>query len=223
MRSTVTLKKREEAPGVMVEAITRLQKMYQQSGALERPSVFETLVLVVLSARTKDEQVLKLAQALFAAFPTVQILAASSPAEVEPYLSSIGLYRQKAKNIVRLAQLLQERHGGEVPRTMEELTALPGVGRKTASVVLAACFNIPAIAVDTHVHRMVNRMGVVKTKTAEQTERALLAIIPEPLQGELNRVGVPFGREICQPRIPHCSICPLQDICVYYASTHSRC
>jgi endonuclease III len=144
------------------------------------------------------------------------------PLIVEPYLSSIGLYRQKAKNIVQLAQILLERHHGEVPQTMEELTALPGVGRKTASVVLAACFNIPAIAVDTHVHRLANRLGVVHTATAEQTERRLLTMVPAVLQGELNRVGVPFGREICQPRTPVCSSCPLQDICTYYASSHPR-
>jgi endonuclease-3 len=210
------------AAETITTTITRLQKIYKQRGALERDSAFETLVLVVLSARTKDEQILKLAPALFKKFPNIATLAAAQPQKVEPYLSSIGLYRQKAKNIVRLAQLLQERHHGEVPKTMAELTALPGVGRKTASVVLAACFNIPAIAVDTHVHRLANRLGVVRTQTAEQTERTLLALVPLQLQGELNRVGVPFGREICQPRTPHCSACPLQDICSYYASTNPR-
>lgn len=173
------------------------------------------LVMVVLSARTRDEQVLKLAPEFFRAFPTVQDLAAAKLPDIERRLSSIGLYRAKAKNVQALARRLVADFGGVVPETLDELVTLPGVGRKTASVVLVAAFGIPAIAVDTHVHRVANRLGWVKTKTPEETEYKLLRMVAEKDWPVVNRVFVPFGRSICIPGTPRCYLCPLVDLCKY--------
>jgi endonuclease-3 len=176
---------------------------------------YRTLVAVILSARTRDEQVLKLLPNFFQSFPTPQKLAKANVDAVASKVNTVGMYRQKAKNLSNMAKMLVERYGGRVPQSMEDLVALPGVGRKTASVVLVACFGKQAIAVDTHVHRVTNRIGWVKTKTPEKTEQALLALVPRDLQKTVNRVFVKFGRYICIPGRPRCWMCPIQDECRY--------
>lgn len=170
--------------------------------------------MVALSARTRDEQILKLAPAFFQAFPTVQTLAAAPLLQITERINSIGMYRQKARRLSAMAKCIVEEYGGDVPTTMENLVRLPGVGRKTASVLLAAMFDTPAIAVDTHVHRVVNRLGWVRTKTADATERALLRIVPNAWQHVVNRVFVPFGRTICIAT-PRCWACPLVNDCAF--------
>ncbi len=170
--------------------------------------------MVALSARTRDEQILKLAPKFFETFPTVHVLAAASIAEITDRINTIGMYKQKAKHLSAMAQMIVKDFDGEVPRSMNDLVRLPGVGRKTASVILVSAFGVPAIAVDTHVHRVVNRLGWVKEKTVEATERALLRLLPESMYAIVNRVFVPFGRTICIAT-PRCWTCPLVNECAF--------
>jgi endonuclease-3 len=194
--------------------LTKLSRLYPQDGALHVGTPYHMVVMVALSARTRDEQILKLAPKFFETFPTVQSLAAASIAQITSRINTIGMYKQKARNLSRMAHVVVNEFGGEVPSTMESLVRLPGVGRKTASVVLAAVFNTPAIAVDTHVFRVVHRLGWVKESTVEATERALLRIVPKAVQRLVNRVFVPFGRTICTTA-PRCWTCPLVNECAF--------
>ncbi len=197
-----------------VSTIEKLSLIYPDLGALHAGTPYHMVVMVALSARTRDEQILKLAPGFFRSFPSVHSLAVADLALITKAINTIGMYRQKAKNLKAMAQMIVKDFGGEVPNTMEELVRLPGVGRKTASVILVAAFDIPAIAVDTHVHRVVNRLGWVKTKTVEATEQALLRIIPKSMQPIVNRVFVPFGRSICIAK-PRCWACPLVNECAF--------
>lgn len=201
------------------EAIRKLAKRYTAKGMVDFGTPEDTLIATLLSARTRDEQVLKAYPGLRKAFPSLQDFARATPKTIEKYISSIGLYRAKAKAIHGLAILLLERHAGQVPRTMAELVELPGVGRKTASCVLGYAFKMPAIAVDTHVYRVARRLGWVQGATAEKVETELKACIPKPLWREVNRVLIPFGREICRPGVPQCWRCPLATICSYRPKT----
>ena len=201
------------------EAIRLLAKRYTAKGMVDFGTPEDTLIATLLSARTRDEQVLKAYPGLRKAFPTLKDFARATPKAIEKYISTIGLYRAKAKAIQGLAILLLERHAGQVPRTMEELVELPGVGRKTASCVLGYAFKLPAIAVDTHVYRVARRLGWVQGTTAEKVETELKEGIPKPLWREVNRVLIPFGREICKPGVPQCWKCPLAKICAYQPKT----
>lgn len=199
-----------------IENVLRvLLKEFPNPGAMDIGNPYQTLVGVILSARTRDEQVLKLMPGLFKAYPTPEKLAKASVADIQKKINTIGMYRQKAKNLKSMATDLVEKFDGEVPKTMEELTSLAGVGRKTASVVLVASFKQPAIAVDTHVHRVTNRLGWVKTNTTEKTEKALLKIIPPKIMWIVNRVFVKFGRYVCIPGKPRCWMCPIQKDCAF--------
>ncbi|MBI5369765.1 endonuclease III [Candidatus Uhrbacteria bacterium] len=195
--------------------LATLKKQFPNPGAMELGDPYRTLTAVIFSARTRDEQVLKLLPAFFAAYPTVRHLALASPAQIQRKINTIGLYRQKAKQVSRMAREVVARFDGEIPNTMEELVSLSGVGRKTASVILVACFHTPAIAVDTHVHRVTNRLGWVKTKTPEKTEEALLKMIDKKWQSTVNRVFVKFGRSICLPGKPRCYLCPIRASCQF--------
>jgi endonuclease-3 len=198
----------------IIKTLQKLSLLYPDTGALHVGTPYHMIVMVALSARTRDEQILKLAPGFFQAFPTVHDLAAADLESITNAISTIGMFRQKARNLSQMAKLVVHEFGGEVPQTMDELVRLPGVGRKTASVILVAAFDTPAIAVDTHVHRVVNRLGWVKTKTVEATEQALLRIIPESMQPMVNRVFVPFGRTICIAK-PRCWACPLVNECAF--------
>ncbi len=195
--------------------LTVLKRHFPNPGAMEIGDPYRTLVAVMLSARTRDEQVLKLLPEFFRSFANVEKLARATPARIEATINTIGMYKQKARHLRAMAQTVVQRFYGAIPQTMDELVLLPGVGRKTASVVLVACFNHPAIAVDTHVHRVTNRLGWVETNTPEKTERALLDVIPKNLQPTVNRVFVKFGRFICIPGKPRCWMCPIQSQCAY--------
>lgn len=195
--------------------LTRLKKTFPQVGAMELGSPYQTIVGVLLSARTRDEQVLKLLPKFFVSFPTVQVLSQASIKQIESHINTIGMYRQKARHLKKMAQVVVSQFQGEIPSTMEELISLAGVGRKTASVVLVASFGKNAIAVDTHVHRVTNRLGWVKTQTPEKTEQALLKLIPLKSQPIVNRVFVKFGRSICLPGKPRCWMCPIRENCSF--------
>ena len=173
-----------------------------------RADPFRTLIATVLSQRTREEKTAEAASALFSRFPDAASLATASCAEVEPLIRPAGFYRQKAPTIIAIARLIAER-GGRVPDDMEGLLELPGVGRKTANCVLVFGFGIPAIPVDTHVHRVSNRLGLVRTKTPELTEEALTVSVPKRFWLDINELLVPFGRELCRPIGPRCAECPL--------------
>lgn len=192
----------------------KLKKSFPTPGAMEIGSAYQSLVAIMLSARTRDEQVLKLLPNFFKAFPSAEKLAAAKESAIRSKITTIGMYKQKAKNLKKMAQRVVEVFSGEIPKTMEELITLPGVGRKTASVLLPYMFGTPAIAVDTHVHRVTNRLGWVRTKTPEKTEQALLKLIPEKWYTTVNRVFVKHGRYICISK-PRCWACPLVDICAF--------
>lgn len=175
----------------------------------------DTLIATLLSARTTDVQVLRVYPGLRRSYPTLAALAVAPVAAIASKISSIGLYRNKAKAVKALARMLISDFGGKVPRTMDELITLPGVGRKTASCVLAYAYKIPAIAVDTHVFRIVHRLGWAKGASAEKVEMELRSLVPEKSWIDINRSMVQFGRDICKPGRPQCVRCPVAKWCAY--------
>ncbi|MCS7174970.1 endonuclease III [Pseudothermotoga sp.] len=181
-----------------------------------RADPFRILICTILSQRTRDENTEKACEKLFARYGNVFELARASAEDLHELIRESGMYRQKAERIVRVARLIVERYGGKVPNTLEELLKLPGVGRKTANIVLYHGFDQPAIAVDTHVHRISNRLGLVRTKKPEETEEELKKIVPERFWGPLNGSMVEFGRTICLPIKPKCEVCPLNSDCEYF-------
>ncbi len=173
-------------------------------------SPFEALIVVILSAQCTDERVNKTTPALFAKAKNPEEMAALSPREIEETIRPCGLAPQKSRAIHTLSNLLIERHGGEVPNTMEALTALPGVGRKTANVVLSQIFKEPAFPVDTHIHRCANRWGLSRAKTPSAVERDLCALFPKKLWNRLHLQIILYARARCPARghdVTHCPIC----------------
>jgi endonuclease-3 len=199
----------------LTSVLKTLKKQFPNPGAMQVGNAYQNLVGVILSARTRDEQVLKLLPKLFKAYPNVNKLSKAKPEDIEKKINTIGMYRQKAKNLQKMAERVVKEFDGEIPGAMEDLVSLAGVGRKTASVILVANFGKPAIAVDTHVHRVTNRLGWVKTKTPEKTEQALLKIVPKKMQPTVNQVFVKFGRYVCIPGKPRCWMCPVQSSCAF--------
>lgn len=184
-------------PSVEVEKVLSIfQKNYKQIPLIPVSTTpFQTLVAVMLSARTRDETTARVCQRLFKVAPTPQKLAQLESSEIENFIYPVGFYKTKARHLKQLAQGVVERFGGEIPKTIEGLTSLPGVGRKTANIVLARAFNIPAIGVDTHVHRVANVLGWVKTKNPEQTERELMKILPKKHWVDVNNLLVSIGQQ----------------------------
>lgn len=175
---------------------------------------YEMLVAVILSAQCTDKRVNMTTPALFEAYPTAEVMAASSPDEVYTYIKSISYPNNKAKSIVGMAQKVVSDFGGVVPSTMEELLTLPGVGRKTASVVLICAFDKPAMPVDTHVFRVSNRLGLTKdSKSPEETEKILMQHIPTELLSIAHHWLILHGRYVCQARKPLCGECGLKSWC----------
>ncbi|MEM4155814.1 MAG: endonuclease III [Archaeoglobaceae archaeon] len=174
---------------------------------------WQILIATVLSARTRDEQTSRAVERLFSRVKSLEELADMKAEEIENLIKSVGFYRVKAKRIKEIAELLKNR---KFPESMEELLALPGVGRKTANIVLAY-MGKPAIAVDTHVHRIANRLGLVNTRKPEQTEEGLKKIFPVELWDRLNSAFVGFGQTLCLPRNPKCNECPVKDFCKSFA------
>lgn len=171
------------------------------------------LVSCLISLRTKDEVTAKATERLFALATTPEKMARLSPRRIEKAIYPAGFYRTKARTIIGVSNVLLEKHDGMVPSTMEELLALKGVGRKTANLVLGLGFGKPAICVDTHVHRISNRLGYVRTKTPEKTEFALREKLPMHDWIDYNDLLVNFGQHICVPVSPKCSVCPVSRLC----------
>ncbi len=178
---------------------------------------YETLVLTVLSAQTTDRAVNAIRDALFARYPTPEALARAEPEEVEPLIRTIGFHRTKARHIVGAARKVVDEFGGEVPRAMEELLTLPGVGRKTANIILSQAFDINVgIAVDTHVARLSKRLGFTDSKNPAIIERDLVALFPEEVWGEINYLLICHGRAVCTAQNPKHDRCVVADLCRYY-------
>jgi endonuclease-3 len=201
------------------EVVRRLEARYpgDTTTALAHRDPFELLVATILSAQCTDKRVNIVTPALFARFPDAARLAAARPRDVERLIATCGLYRTKARNLVAAARALVDRHGGRVPAEREALEALPGVGRKTASVVLAVAHGKPALAVDTHVHRVANRLGLARSKAPAGTEKQLCAAIPEEKWRTVHHQLVRHGREVCRAVRPRCEACFLSDVCAFYA------
>ena len=180
---------------------------------------YTLLVAVVLSAQATDAGVNRATPALFAAADTPDRMVALGEDRVRELVQTIGLFRTKAKNVVRLSQLLVERHGGKVPAEREALEALPGVGRKTANVVLNVAFGEPTIAVDTHVFRVSNRTGLAPGKTSEEVERKLLKAVPETWKRHAHHWLILHGRYVCTARKPDCPNCGVADLCPFKDKT----
>lgn len=174
---------------------------------------YELLIATILSAQCTDKQVNKCTPALFAAYPTPSALAEAEPLDIEPFIRSCGFYHNKAINIVSACRGIVERFGGEVPSDREGLESLPGVGRKTASVVLSNAFDVPAIAVDTHVFRVSNRIGLVEAKNVENTEKQLMERIPKDKWSITHHWLIFHGRRVCSARNPRCGECFIRDLC----------
>jgi endonuclease III len=194
----------------------------QPQTELEFTNVFELLAAVLLSAQATDVSVNKATRSLFAHAPTPQKMLALGVEQVEQHIKTIGLFRTKAKNLVATCQILIERHGGQVPREREALEALPGVGRKTANVVLNVAFGEATMAVDTHLFRVGNRTGLAPGKTPLAVELALLRRVPEPYRVDAHHWLILHGRYVCQARAPRCAACSVASCCDFKAKTALR-
>jgi len=203
----LTKKKRDEV-------IELLLKEYPDAKcALDYDTPYHLLVAVMLSAQTTDVAVNLATPKLFKAAPDAFAMAKLKQEKLEEYIRKIGLYRSKAKNVLEMSKILCRDYNGEIPKTFEELVALPGVGRKTANVVLAEIYKVPTIAVDTHVFRLANRIGFCNEDDVVKTEEALKRVIPKDQWIKMHHALIWHGRRVCIARNPHCSECCLKDIC----------
>ena len=206
-----------------MEKILHDKKPYtalKQLQAEESGDPFKILIGTILSSRTRDENTTRVVKTLFKRFRNAKELAEGNIEEVKQIIHSIGFYNVKAKRIIEVSQLIVKRFDGKVPNSIEKLLELPGVGRKTANCVLVYGFNIPAIPVDIHVHRISNRIGLVNTKTPEKTEIELSNIIDRRYWLKLNSTFVMYGQNVCLPVTPNCKLCKLKKICKFYHSTN---
>ena len=209
------MKKQDMKRGNPELILAVLAKTYPDAGPeLNFSNPFETLIATMLSAQSTDVQVNKATPALFRDYPTAEKMAQSTPEVIFPYVQSCG-FKSKATNIVMAARDIVNRFDGRVPDTMEDLTSLKGVGRKTANVVLANAFGIPAMAVDTHVLRVSNRLGLADAKTPEMTEQQLMAQIPKALWIKAHHWLIHHGRRVCKAQRPKCEECTLLTLCAH--------
>jgi endonuclease III len=206
--------KKKVPRSVALEELAILEGMYPNAvTALEYGSEFELLIAVILSAQCTDARVNLTTPALFAKYPTPEKLARARQPDVEKIIRSCGFFRMKAKNIIACARDVVARFGGRVPSTREDLESLAGVGRKTASVVMAAAFSEEALAVDTHVFRVAHRLGITVGKTPRQVEDDLTALLPPKKWGDASHWLILHGRAICKAPTPQCPRCPVNALC----------
>ncbi len=204
-------------PAERVAVLAALQARYGGRGSgLVYRNPFELLVAVILSAQSTDKMVNVVTGPLFERYPTAAAIATLTPEELKPWIAKIGLTNTKARNIVATCRLLTEKYAGEVPNDLDALVALPGVGRKTANVVLSNAFDVPAIPVDTHVYRVSNRLGLADADNVEATERDLQKTVPRTLWSEAHHWLIWHGREICKAPTPRCEECFLTAQCHYF-------
>jgi len=194
--------------------MTALRELHE----VETGGPFSILIGTILSARTKDESTTKVCKILFSKYKNVKSLANAKVKDVEKIIKSIGFYHVKSKRIIEVAKIIDSQYNGIVPNDLETLVKLPGVGRKTANCVLVYAFEKPAIPVDIHVHRISNRLGLVQTKTPEETEQELMKKIQKKYWIEINDTFVMYGQNICKPVSPMCEVCKIKKNCKYYKS-----
>ncbi|NLZ24986.1 MAG: endonuclease III [Clostridiales bacterium] len=199
------------------EIIKKLEEMHPDAHCeLNHSTPFELLVAVILSAQCSDRRVNQVTEGLFKKYSKPEDFAALSNEELEKEIFSCGFYKNKARSIINASRVLLEKFGGEVPSTVDELVTLPGVGKKTANVVYANAFGGDAIAVDTHVFRVSNRLGIAKAKTPEETERQLNAYFPKEAWSKVHHLLIFHGRYICHSQKPECGVCLLREMCKHY-------
>lgn len=182
---------------------------------------FSILIGTILSARTKDENTARVVKKLFSEYKTAKDLANAKTRDIEKIIRSIGFYHVKARRIIEVAKIIESQYKGMVPADLDQLIMLPGVGRKTANCVLVYAFEKPAIPVDIHVHRISNRLGLVETKTPEETEFALMKKIPKKYWLRVNDTFVMYGQNICKPISPMCDVCKIKKVCKYYKARNA--
>lgn len=198
------------------EIFARFQKANPHpTTELKYHSDFELLISVILSAQATDVSVNRATEKLFPIANTPEKILKLGEVELMDYIKTIGLYKGKAKNILKTCQILIERFHSKVPRTREELEELPGVGRKTANVILNTCFGEPVIAIDTHIFRVAQRIGLAKGKTPLDIEKSLMKVIPKPFLHDAHHWLILHGRYVCTARKPHCPECLIKDLCEY--------
>lgn len=197
--------------------LDELEALYPDAKAeLDFTNPFELLIATILSAQCTDVRVNIVTEELFKRLKQPGDIDRLEQGELVETIRSCGLYKTKSKNIRRTCEILRDEHNGEVPADREALESLPGVGRKTANVVLSNAFGVPAIAVDTHVFRVTNRIGLVDEKTVEKTERKLMDILPKDRWSKAHHLFIFHGRRMCKARQPECEVCPLQSLCDDY-------
>ena len=192
-----------------------LAATYHGRGAIELGDPFQVLVATVISQRTREEQTTAVSARVFACYPDAAALAVADAPTLLDLLDGSEYREEKAPRLIALAKILAEKYSGQVPDSLDALLALPGVGRKTANCVLIYAFDKAAICVDTHCHRITNRLGWVTTKTPDATEKALEKIMPQDLWAGSNRLFLQHGRALCLPTVPICSRCPIREWCAY--------
>ena len=197
--------------------MTALRELHEA----ETGGPFSILIGTILSARTKDESTTKVVKALFLKYKNAKELANAKLKDVEKIIKPIGFYHVKSKRIIEVSQIIQSKYKGIVPDDLDTLVKLPGVGRKTANCVLVYAYEKPAIPVDIHVHRISNRLGLVDTKTPEDTEQELMKKIPKKFWIEINDTFVMYGQNICKPINPMCDVCKIKRNCKYYNSNNN--
>lgn len=193
--------------------VERLRELYSAATELAHENPFQLLIATILSAQTTDRSVNLVTPELFRRYPTALDLAAADPAEVERLIKPTGFFRAKTQRIIAASRKLVESFGGEVPKSMEELIQIPGIGRKTANVILGAGFGVPGFAVDTHVIRLTNRLGLVKTKDPVKIEYQVCSMVPKEEWTALSLRLILHGRRVCLARRPRCEECVLNDFC----------
>ncbi|MCV0373804.1 MAG: endonuclease III [Nitrosarchaeum sp.] len=197
--------------------MTALRELHEA----ETGGPFSILIGTILSARTKDESTTKVVKALFAKYKNAKELANAKLRDVEKIIRPIGFYHVKSKRIIEVAKIIDSKYRGKVPDDLDELVELPGVGRKTANCVLVYAYDKPAIPVDIHVHRISNRLGLVETKTPEDTEQELMKKIPKKYWIKINDTFVMYGQNICKPVSPMCNVCKINKVCKFYKTRNA--
>jgi len=204
----------------IIKVIEILDKEFKERAVVEHEDPFKVLISTILSQRTKDSNTEKASKNLFSNFKNAKEIADAELNEIEKLIKPSGFFRVKARTINKVSKIILEQYNGKVPNKLEELIKLPGVGRKTANCTLCFGYKIPAIPVDVHLNRISNRIGIVKTKTPEETEKGLMKIIPKKYWLKINNLFVKFGQNICLPRKPKCQICPIKNFCEYYSTNY---
>jgi endonuclease-3 len=218
-RKPTPIPKPPKSPAETRAILTTLERQHPDADTeLRFSNAYELLVATILSAQCTDERVNRVTPALFARYPDARALAKASTAELEPQIQSTGFFRAKSRSLLGMAAAVVERHRGEIPKSMDDLTELPGVGRKTANVVLGHAMGVPGLPVDRHVLRVSNRIGIAASEDAEVVEQQICAALPPARWTKASDTLILHGRRICKPR-PLCDQCAVRDDCLFYQST----